>query len=233
MKTKKCLFLFFIISFLGIGNYNLYSKNHTTIKAGLSHSYFRDDNNSDPKNAFSIGISREFELTENLSIYPELFVTTQGGILKNKPIYNEMVQFDSIIYAYDIKLAVTYIEVPFLLNYRFFSHNESNLRFIFGPSFRFVLSEAASLSNRNKLDEFIAREKSEYLLNYYDEPYGLLKLFVRERGLSINFGFQFNYRYLYLETRFTYTIRKMEQTADFPNIPKHLNSLHLLIGISI
>jgi len=216
---------------------NLNAQNSWTIKGGLSHSNFRDENESNSINSFSIGISKNIPISDNFSISAELFVTTQGGILKNKLVYFGEFFADSVFYAFDIKAVATYLEIPLLLNYSVynFSKNNGNIYLFFGPSYRFAIDHSSTLSNRRKTNEDYRSKNFDYSAagdwdNSLPSP---LFVFVNERGLSLNIGFVYNHPFLIVETRYTYTMREMEQIGQIDAIGNHLNSIHLLIGFNL
>lgn len=224
MRLLKFIIFLLIVS-------NLYAQNPWNLKAGINVSKFRNDDSEFLAN-YSFGLSKQLHISGNYFVTPEIFVTRQGSILKNKPVKTGY--WDEYLYSYDIKALYIYLEFPVFIGYKT-SLYEYTTYFYVGPSLRVGLSDRTKLSNQKLIyDDTHPAGKAEYENYDFEFVQGDYELgFFKSPAWSINFGVSVDINFIDLELRYTYTFNEIGQIEQIHPIKRYLHSLHLLLGIHL
>ena len=226
------MLLKFIIIFLILLS-NIYAQNSWNLKAGINASKFRD-NDSELLINYSLGLSRQLHITENYYIIPEIFITKQGSLIKEKPVKTD--DWEWYLYSYDIHAELVYFEFPILISYGT-SLKKNNIYFYLGPSFRFAFGsmDRTKLSNEKIIYDDDQPDRREEFENYnFEFVQGDYEgSIIKSPAWSVNLGFAVDLNILDLELRYTYTFNEIGQIGQLDPIKRYLHSLHLLLGIHL
>jgi len=221
MKFIKVLLFILFIS-------NLYAQSPWYIKAGINLSKFRDSDSEALLN-YSFGLSRIIYFSDEWSLVPELFITRQGSMLREKPVKTG--GWEWFLYSYDIKAVHIYLEIPVLINYQASIKNRK-IHFYLGPSYRFVLTDRTELLNQTLIYDDTHPDLKDKYKNYDFEfiqgDYDGFSLF-KSPAWSMNFGITAEISVINVELRYTYTFNEMGQIGQIHPIERYLHSLHLLL----
>lgn len=224
MRLLKFIIFLLIVS-------NLYAQNLWYLKAGLNVSKFRDDDSEILSN-YSFGLSKQIHVSGNYSVTPEIFVTRQGSILKDKPVKTR--DWDWYLYSYNIKAIHIYIEIPILLSYKIYI-SDFQTHFYAGPSYRAVFTDRTKLSNQKIIYDDTNPDRKEEFKNYnFEFVQGDYEgEFLKSPAWSMNLGASVDVNIFKIECRYTYTFNKIGQIGQLHSIDRYLYSIHLLLGMHL
>ncbi len=171
---------------------------------------------------------------------PRKKITTQGSLLKNKPIKDwEYSEF--YLYAYDIRVSKLFIEFPLLISY-----SVKLLPFAAKPyagfSYRVGLGDGSKKFNRKLIyDDDHPERRSEFENYKYeyekgDFEHGPHPIFVSTTGLGLNVGSKFEYKIIVIDFRYTlalHHIGEIDQVIQLNTKKKQTQTFHVLIGFKI
>ncbi len=224
--------LFFIGIFTILIASNVYSQSPWCLKAGVNISSFTNED-SDFITSFTFGISREYPLNDSYSIIPEIFLTKQGGIVKDEPVKTP--EYEEYLYSYDILSRVVYFEIPILFAGNF-DFNSLRTKIYLGPSYRLGFIDASKISNEKLIYDRDNPEKKEeyenYDFEYIQGDYDNSLPRIISSGLGLNIGVMLKYSFLTLDIMYSYALHDIGQLDQFHPLNKNTHALHFLLGVN-
>ncbi len=207
----------------------VYAGNDWVVKAGFNYSAFRDSDNEAIIN-YSLGFSREVALTDKISLFPDFLISSQGGMLRNKPVWND--DYERFLDSYSFRVAIQLIEVGLIMSYQMLD-KPYKIFFNLGPSWRIGLhDESHSFDRKSIYDEDNPRRHKEF--ENYDFNYLLGDpSFINSSGGAINLGTTFRFNRINFEIRYSYALHNIGAFSSLQKVKKKSHTLHFFVGLQI
>ncbi len=205
----------------------LFSENNWLVKAGFNYSAFRD-NDDELIGNYSLGISRNIDFTEKLSLLPDFLISSQGGMLRNKPVWTD--NYELALNSYSYRVAIQLIEFGLMINYQILDKS-LELSLNIGPSWRIGLHDESHKFNRKLIYDDTNPTLRDEFENYNFKYISGDPSFINSSGWSVNLGLMCSFKRICFETRYSFALHDIGAFSSLEKVGKKSHTLHFLIGV--
>jgi hypothetical protein len=152
----------------------------------------------DKVNGYQVGMYLKLGANKKLCIQPELMLQTRGGDFSYKIPSNDPLTPQFSLQDAELKVRLTTLEIPVIAGLRLLHGENSNLRFILGPTFSYKIDEQVHLT-----------------ANGADQSFSLPEVMYAQMTKSFLYGLSADLNNLSLSLRHCFSIQDMSVIEGF------------------